>query len=100
MTSHRASLVMISISDEKPGPWRLLRIVITNNLSRYFNLRREARPLATTPTTPYPLAVLEFQSQTRSQAPGDAPKLVKQEPQQRFQSQTRSQAPGDFTLLI
>src|SRR6266566_609858 len=115
--------IAISISDEKPGPWRRRQQIAAQMGGENFNLRREARPLATTPTTPYPLAVLAFQSQTRSQAPGDITPLASccfhcsisisdEKPgpwrrnqgagtdtaMQKFQSQTRSQAPGDIRV--
>ncbi len=61
----------ISISDEKPGPWRLDRARHNRVEVANFNLRREARPLATSCGLLYPALVGLFQSQTRSQAPGD-----------------------------
>ncbi len=36
-----------------------------------FNLRRDARPLATASAAGYAYSLLTFQSQTRCQAPGD-----------------------------
>src|SRR6266567_4659496 len=87
---------VISISDEKPGPWRRCPLVYP------------------------PISIYLFQSQTRSQAPGDSVLFAvalasfsisisdeKPGPWRRrdfvtvpilpyiFQSQTRSQAPGD-----
>src|SRR6266566_2126381 len=61
----------ISISDEKPGPWRLDRARHNRVEVANFNLRREARPLATSCGLLYPALVGLFQSQTRCQAPGD-----------------------------
>src|SRR2546421_53409 len=43
----------------------------TMSVSCYFNLRRDARPLATIKVTQGSSAEVEFQSQTRCQAPGD-----------------------------
>ncbi len=62
---------LISISDEKPGPWRLSVGEVTAGFDTNFNLRREARPLATKDYSTVIQVVLPFQSQTRSQAPGD-----------------------------
>src|SRR6266699_1311629 len=62
----------ISISDEKPGPWRPFTSGASPTPHPYFNLRREARPLATNVPTHFFPPRVEFQSQTRSQAPGDA----------------------------
>ncbi len=39
--------IVISISDEMPGPWRLETGSPRRRLSMNFNLRRDARPLAT-----------------------------------------------------
>ncbi len=85
----------VSISGEKPIPWRLYppwRSVaappcfnlrreanpLATALSRgmgipqtSFNLRREANPLATTDTASPRADAAEFQSQARSQSPGD-----------------------------
>src|SRR6266567_2507213 len=114
----------ISISDEKPGPWRLgWRIPAHKNYSN-FNLRREARPLATSCICKSKVLIPVFQSQTRSQAPGDSVLFAvalasfsisisdeKPGPWRRrdfvtvpilpyiFQSQTRSQAPGDYNAF-
>src|SRR5256885_1836538 len=43
----------------------------TVSLSLYFNLRRDARPLASMFTPRYTCFFYQFQSQTRCQAPGD-----------------------------
>src|SRR6266567_1646738 len=37
----------ISISDEMPGPWRLWHVLRDRAIDSYFNLSRDARPLAT-----------------------------------------------------
>ncbi len=39
--------IEISISDEMPGPWRLHASFLSQESRQYFNLRRDARPLAT-----------------------------------------------------
>jgi len=63
--------VDVSIADAKPIPWRHVTPERTYLLSERFNRRREANPLAT-PSCSY-LAIVHrrFQSQTRSQSPGD-----------------------------
>ncbi len=64
--------IIVSISGEKPIPWRPVPIRMDDNEMWSFNLRREANPLATiTPHAPYMRFCL-FQSQARSQSPGDA----------------------------
>ncbi len=65
----------ISISDEKPGPWRRPHSSRGYECVDHFNLRREARPLATDYALYSNQPLVQFQSQTRSQAPGDAHKI-------------------------
>ena len=55
-----------------PGPWRLLIAVVVGHGSLCFNLRRDARPLATSVSVSWRVEVQAFQSQTRCQAPGDS----------------------------
>src|SRR5207248_2128616 len=62
---------MLSISDEMPGPWRHRRHADLKGALRDFNLRRDARPLATVLFSVLLARQGEFQSQTRCQAPGD-----------------------------
>src|SRR6266567_1092960 len=112
--------MVISISDEMPGPWRPRTRPLCLTLPRDFNLRRDARPLATQLAAEPRRCLDEFQSQTRCQAPGDFSIAVAvalrffisisdEMPgpwrprkwisvrglSRKFQSQTRSQAPGD-----
>src|SRR5947208_2998630 len=54
-----------------PGPWRRLCCIAHERLAIYFNLRRDARPLATHCRTSLISANSGFQSQTRCQTPGD-----------------------------
>ncbi len=95
LSQHDATL-MVSISGEKPIPWRLssagsLRPNVTLFQSQArsqspgdavkfacgkmsnnrFNLRREANPLATAPGLRLSPPLFVFQSQARSQSPGD-----------------------------
>jgi len=88
--------IIISISDEMPGPWRRVTLPFhplryspfqsqtrcqapgdisfarsVAALKCYFNLRRDARPLATGIWVSCHEYHEEFQSQTRCQAPGD-----------------------------
>src|SRR6266567_2168374 len=63
---------LISISDEMPGPWRLHHAGLLVIHASYFNLRRDARPLATRAGREPRFEAVEFQSQTRCQAPGDS----------------------------
>src|SRR5437016_994205 len=103
-----------------PGPWRRNVLSVVKLSFTYFNLRRDAKPLATAALSAAPFFCCPFQSQTRCQAPGDGAQV----PQVRrilhisisdempgpwrrnikeadhalgsgFQSQTRCQAPGD-----
>src|SRR6266566_598031 len=115
---------VISISDEMPGPWRPELVESHDLRQSNFNLRREARPLATPSFIPEHQFKRQFQSQTRSQAPGDSVLFAvalasfsisisdeKPGPWRRrdfvtvpilpyiFQSQTRSQAPGDYNAF-
>src|SRR6266566_3031643 len=115
---------VISISDEMPGPWRPELVESHDLRQSNFNLRREARPLATPSFIPEHQFKRQFQSQTRSQAPGDLLYLQIQSLNTRisisdekpgpwrrcplvyplisiylFQSQTRSQAPGDYNAF-
>ncbi len=62
---------LVSISGEKPIPWRRARPNIDLAFNLSFNLRREANPLATTDTASPRADAAEFQSQARSQSPGD-----------------------------
>src|SRR6266700_4219485 len=55
-----------------PGPWRPDESLLTLEEVAHFNLRRDARPLATGYNHPGQPAEYAFQSQTRCQAPGDA----------------------------
>src|SRR5205823_649865 len=60
------------ISDEMPGPWRQYSACCATHRLTHFNLRRDARPLATL-ASPHRHSIRGlFQSQTRCQAPGDA----------------------------
>ncbi len=86
----------ISISDEMPGPWR--RLAVPQELSAFadFNLRRDARPLA----TPDALAreTLSRQISISDEMPGPWRRtalLLWKKTVAIFQSQTRCQAPGD-----
>src|SRR6266699_656885 len=54
-----------------PGPWRLLLLLVMPIACSHFNLRRDARPLATKAFTAFNIPSKQFQSQTRCQAPGD-----------------------------
>src|SRR5712692_8612207 len=54
-----------------PGPWRRQAQPISSALNFYFNLKRDARPLATTIAVGCNPPFTSFQSQTRCQAPGD-----------------------------
>src|SRR6266566_5064112 len=67
----RPSRLKVSIADAKPIPWRryLLYCVVCSHVC--FNRRREANPLATSTLIATLGISLEFQSQTRSQSPGD-----------------------------
>src|SRR6266699_3350120 len=103
-----------------PGPWRRQFIATDRPSSIHFNLRRDARPLATTSLNALLCPYSTFQSQTRCQAPGDAGILLvvsaiechfnlrrdarplatamiyrTRTAPHIFQSQTRCQAPGD-----
>src|SRR5439155_25591015 len=62
---------VVSISDEMPGPWRLPHIDRLGGWLHGFNLRRDARPLATSYCGGCRSWLSLFQSQTRCQAPGD-----------------------------
>src|SRR6266513_1750704 len=68
--------LFISISDEMPGPWRLPAHEYWMCIDRNFNLRRDARPLATSGRLQLVDAYHEFQSQTRCQAPGDSERNI------------------------
>src|SRR2546429_1880075 len=59
----------ISISDEMPGPWRRYMFFLAIAPPDNFNLRRDARPLATEPLAVFTGFKDAFQSQTRCQAP-------------------------------
>src|SRR5438552_4431636 len=61
----------VSISDEMPGPWRRSRKDCVCLELFCFNLRRDARPLATSQASFNVQSDNKFQSQTRCQAPGD-----------------------------
>src|SRR5438034_845670 len=63
--------VVVSIADAKPIPWR--RHALSDVIAAFngFNRRREANPLATSVFSGSRKARLKFQSQTRSQSPGD-----------------------------
>ncbi len=67
-TSRKAG---VSISGEKPIPWRHQGGARGSGVCLCFNLRREANPLATVPNGVATLSSLMFQSQARSQSPGD-----------------------------
>src|SRR5947209_16713410 len=54
-----------------PGPWRLNTRFDDVNIPVCFNLRRDARPLATKRLKAIGYGLIMFQSQTRCQAPGD-----------------------------
>src|SRR5947207_15970439 len=54
-----------------PGPWRPCFCWLALRQTIRFNLRRDARPLATLPVGRRPVSIELFQSQTRCQAPGD-----------------------------
>src|SRR6266566_3480759 len=90
----------ISISDEMPGPWRPQHPFAGCLCARYFNLRRDARPLATTIVNSVATPFMDFNLRR------DARPLATQlaaEPRRcldEFQSQTRCQAPGDFSIAI
>ncbi len=113
----------ISISDEMPGPWRPQHPFAGCLCARYFNLRRDARPLATTivnsVATPFmdfnlrrdarPLATSSSRNTCEAsryisisdEKPGPWRRLsLTQQPDGDtiFQSQTRSQAPGDAEI--
>src|SRR6266566_1880490 len=121
----RPSRLKVSIADAKPIPWRryLLYCVVCSHVC--FNRRREANPLATNidlthfkllsivsiaDAKPIPWrldmpvkdmnSLLRFQSQTRSQSPGDIELALKGQEVSWFQSQTRSQSPGDSNGLL
>src|SRR5437667_286081 len=55
----------ISISDEMPGPWRRYMLFLAIAPPDNFNLRRDARPLATEPLAVFTGFKDAFQSQTR-----------------------------------
>src|SRR5437762_1528527 len=63
---------IVSISDEMPGPWRPAKWQSLLAACTRFNLRRDARPLATRSRMSAFIVGGLFQSQTRCQAPGDA----------------------------
>src|SRR5947207_2842565 len=63
--------VQVSIADAKPIPWLLILNIITQVPQLCFNRRREANPLATNDTRNCSMISSRFQSQTRSQSPGD-----------------------------
>src|SRR6266568_1545178 len=65
------SYIPVSIADAKPIPWRLTHLRKANQQNTSFNRRREANPLATYSQTSQAPGLSEFQSQTRSQSPGD-----------------------------
>src|SRR6266699_1091626 len=104
-----------------PGPWRPTESTAEGTDIRGFNLRRDARPLATYWTHKRVTDKQKFKSQTRCQAPGDhsinrvstngnmcfnlrrdARPLATHAPiasgfyDVLFQSQTRCQTPGDL----
>src|SRR6266699_3258574 len=85
----------ISISDEMPGPWRRSSRLSSSCARFYFNLRRDARPLATGSLAIAQVKVWLFQSQTRCQALGSLSPARIELIVPLFQSQTRCQAPGD-----
>ncbi len=121
-TVSRNCSMAVSISGEKPIPWRLASLARLCIPPKCFNLRREANPLATCDGVSVAESMYPFQSQARSQSPGDEmlqwPSVrraivsisgEKPIPWRRlassssaspylFQSQARSQSPGDVNL--
>ncbi len=89
----------VSISGEKPIPWRRAGSRCSITLSNSFNLRREANPLATATSPLFTRRSNRFQSQARSQSPGDVT-ITFNNPGVTFafQSQARSQSPGDIAM--
>ncbi len=112
---------VVSISGEKPIPWRPRFLNLMAALCASFNLRREANPLATWPLNAISCKPSTFQSQARSQSPGDWLIAVlvflflivsisgekpipwrhgrnshRHDTYIQFQSQARSQSPGDM----
>ncbi len=85
----------VSISGEKPIPWRQPPEYAQRGCARSFNLRREANPLATSTPVSFAARQFPFQSQARSQSPGDAEQHAAFTTYLKFQSQARSQSPGD-----
>src|SRR6266702_2866426 len=63
--------LLVSIADAKPIPWRRHKQASGKNRLTCFNRRREANPLATWTSASHYLPIQKFQSQTRSQPPGD-----------------------------
>ncbi len=111
----------VSISGEKPIPWRQHLQRSNRRQQQSFNLRREANPLATPISFHISMSSRRFQSQARSQSPGDSsycsgctsavsvsisgekpiPWRQSSTPPMtsiaaKFQSQARSQSPGDL----
>ncbi len=120
LPKYSTQVVSVSIADAKPIPWRRLETSLRLLAIRGFNRRREANPLATRSSFAMCAIVSKFQSQTRSQSPGDVhvgshyAKHATSFNRRReanplattafrnalssssvFQSQTRSQSPGD-----
>ena len=63
----------VSISSEMPGPWRRIRVPLLCTYHQCFNLKRDARPLATGYHEGVALWVLScFNLKARCQAPGDS----------------------------
>src|SRR6266567_2952867 len=83
-----------------PGPWRLVEPSGTHGGMFDFNLRRDARPLATDILAAGARLVQDFN--LRRDARPLATNILKFALlfQVVFQSQTRSQAPGDMRALI
>ena len=91
-------MTYVSISSEMPGPWRPLSLSMLANAYCSFNLKRDARPLATVSRMAMQ-RYAQFQSQARCQAPGDHDAEHRVDVAiEEFQSQARCQAPGDVGI--
>src|SRR5439155_234713 len=81
-----------------PGPWRPFHRKNRDMVTWCFNLRRDARPLATRYPPKHGNASVEVSISDEMPGPwrlSQIHDLLDSEP--RFQSQTRCQAPGDFS---
>ncbi len=95
-----AARYRVSISGEKPIPWRHSAGDWIIGTLVGFNLRREANPLATCGLAALACLPWRFQSQARSQSPGDLVAEGEVTGWSEFQSQARSQSPGDHKQVL